>query len=171
MDVLPRVVVGVSGSSGSLTALHRAAAEARRIGASLWPVLAWLPPGGDSPYTRTPLPKPLRMEYEQMARERLRCALTEAFGPLMRPADLYLRGLIARGESGPALVAVADGEQDTLVVGTGRRSVLHRALHRSTARYCLAHARCPVLAVPPSPLEAELDALRRRTAHRLPLPH
>jgi hypothetical protein len=45
-DPVPtRVVVGVSGSLGSLTALCRAAAEARLRGASLWPVLAWEPPG------------------------------------------------------------------------------------------------------------------------------
>ncbi|MFE8946945.1 hypothetical protein [Streptomyces sp. NPDC007856] len=31
-------------------------------------------------------------------------------------------------------------------------------------RYCLAHATCPVLAVPPSPLEAGLRAAHRRNA-------
>lgn len=41
-----RVVVGVSGSLGSVTALSRAAAEARRREAELWPVLVWEPPGG-----------------------------------------------------------------------------------------------------------------------------
>ncbi|MER7188143.1 universal stress protein, partial [Streptomyces hyaluromycini] len=39
-----RVVVGVSGSLGSVTALRRAVAEARRRQAELWPVLAWEPP-------------------------------------------------------------------------------------------------------------------------------
>ncbi|MFI1279448.1 universal stress protein [Streptomyces sp. NPDC020858] len=42
-----RVVVGVTGSPGSLTALHRAAAEARVRDAELRVVLAWQSPGGE----------------------------------------------------------------------------------------------------------------------------
>ena len=42
------------------------------------------------------------------------------------------------------------------MIGTGRRSLVGRALRKSIGRYCLAHARCPVLAVPPSALMAEL---------------
>ncbi|MEW1780243.1 universal stress protein [Streptomyces sp. NPDC086777] len=38
-----RLVVGVSGSPGSVTALVRAADEARRRGAELWPVHARVP--------------------------------------------------------------------------------------------------------------------------------
>ncbi|GHH28821.1 hypothetical protein GCM10018780_85980 [Streptomyces lanatus] len=41
-----RVLVGVSGSLGSLTALARGAEEARRRDVELWPVPAWQPPGG-----------------------------------------------------------------------------------------------------------------------------
>ncbi|MEK0099675.1 universal stress protein, partial [Streptomyces sp. A475] len=41
-----RVVVGVSGSLGSRTALRRAAAEAHHRQAELWAVLAWQSPGG-----------------------------------------------------------------------------------------------------------------------------
>ncbi|WP_326716295.1 MULTISPECIES: hypothetical protein [unclassified Streptomyces] len=37
------------------------------------------------------------------------------------------------------------------------------------SRYCLAHARCPVLAVPPSPLEADLAAAHLRNVWRLRL--
>ncbi|MYR19798.1 universal stress protein, partial [Streptomyces sp. SID6137] len=37
-DAVGRVVVGVSGSLGSVTALRRAGALARRLGAELWPV-------------------------------------------------------------------------------------------------------------------------------------
>ncbi len=37
------------------------------------------------------------------------------------------------------------------------------------SRYCLAHAVCPVLAVPPSPLEAELTSAHRRNLWRLRL--
>jgi hypothetical protein len=42
------------------------------------------------------------------------------------------------------------------VIGSGRRNPVGRALHRSVGRYCMAHARCPVLAVPPSALMDEM---------------
>jgi len=80
-----------------------------------------------------------------------------------------VHALVVRGAPGPVLVAIADRESDLLVVGTGRRGLLHRALRRSTSRHCLAHAVCPVLAVPPSPLESELAAVHRRNAWRLRL--
>ena len=55
------------------------------------------------------------------------------------------------------LVDAADQPDDLLVIGTGRRAGVGRVLHRSVSRYCLAHARCPVLAVPPSALMDEMS--------------
>ncbi|TQJ57289.1 MULTISPECIES: universal stress protein [Streptomyces] len=162
-----RVVVGVSGSLGSLTALVRAADEARRRGAELWPVLAWEPPGGELAARRTTAAAVLVEDWERLARERLLGALREVFDG--DGHGLRTRPLIARGTPGPALVGTADREGDLLVVGAGRRGLLHRALWPSTSRYCLARAGCPVLAVPPSPLEATLAAARRRNAWRLRL--
>ncbi|WP_371675451.1 universal stress protein [Streptomyces sp. NBC_01276] len=48
------------------------------------------------------------------------------------------------------LVDVARDPDDLLAVGSGPRG----PLRPSTARYVLAHAPCPVLTVPPSPLQA-----------------
>src|SRR5207245_7123539 len=42
-----RVIVGASGSPGSLRALRRAEDLARHSVATLTPVLAWIPPGGE----------------------------------------------------------------------------------------------------------------------------
>jgi hypothetical protein len=39
-----------------------------------------------------------------------------------------------------------------LVVGAGRRGRLARIGHGQVSRYCLAHAVCPVIAVPPADL-------------------
>ncbi|GGW25676.1 universal stress protein [Streptomyces alanosinicus] len=162
-----RVLVGVSGSLGSATALSRAAVEARRRGAELWPVLAWEPPEGDLSSRRFPAATAMVPQWERLARERLVEALREVFGG----ADTGLPGqaLIVRGAPGPALVQAASRENDVLVIGTGQRGRLHRALWPSVSRYCLAHATCPVLAVPPSPLQAELTAVHRRNAWRLRL--
>jgi hypothetical protein len=73
------------------------------------------------------------------------------------PGDLCVAALVERGETGPVLVDVADQPDDLLVIGTGRRSPVGRALRRSVGRYCLAHAKCPVLAVPPSALMEEIN--------------
>jgi len=54
------------------------------------------------------------------------------------------------------LVDVASQPEDLLIVGTGRRRPVGRVFRRSVARYCLVHAKCPVLAVPPSALMDEL---------------
>jgi hypothetical protein len=46
---------------------------------------------------------------------------------------------------------------------------VHRSLFPSVARYCLAHAVCPVPALPPSPLSRELASVHRRIRLWLPL--
>ncbi|CAM5258906.1 Universal stress protein OS=Streptomyces chartreusis OX=1969 GN=HUT05_40245 PE=4 SV=1 [Streptomyces chartreusis] len=165
--VRPRVVVGVSGSPGSLTALGRGAEEARRRGAELWPVLAWQPPGGELAARRGPGASLLTDEWQRLARERLVGVLMDVFGD--SGPGVWMYALVAQGSPGLALVEIADREDDVLVVGAGRRSLWHRACCRSVTRYCVAHASCPVLAVPPSPLESELTAVHRRNAWRLRL--
>ncbi|MYX27527.1 universal stress protein [Streptomyces sp. SID8381] len=162
-----RVLVGVSGSPGSRTALCRAAVEARGTGAELWPVLAWEPPGGELSARRSPAVSYLVPEWERLARERLLAALDDVFGGV--GTGFAGQALIVRGAPGPALVAVADRENDLLVVGAGHRGRLRRALRPSVGRYCLAHAGCAVLAVPPSPLEATLASAHRRNTWRLRL--
>lgn len=160
-----RVVVGVSGSLGSLAALHRAADEARRTDAELLVVLAWEPPGGDLAHRRSVCPLPLD-ELRRDAGMRLLDALDTAFGDT-GPGVPY-RGLVVQGTVGRALVATADRVDDLLVVGAGCRGRVRRALVPSVARYCFAHSTCPVLAVPPSPLQSELASVHRRVSLRMP---
>ena len=82
------------------------------------------------------------------------------------PADLQVEPQVARGEFGPVLVDTASQPDDLLIIGTGRRAGLGRLVHRSVSRYCLAHARCPVLAVPPSALMDEMSHPLRSWALR-----
>jgi nucleotide-binding universal stress UspA family protein len=49
-----RVIVGISGSPGSLRALRYAEDLARTFDATLIPVLAWTPPSGDLADRRSP---------------------------------------------------------------------------------------------------------------------
>ncbi|MET9255053.1 universal stress protein [Streptomyces sp. NPDC003717] len=162
-----RVVVGVSGSPGSHAALARAASVARCRGAELWPVLAWEPPGGELTARRSPGSSLLIPEWERMARQRLLDALAAVFGGTAGGPPG--QAILVRGPSGPALLRVADRESDLLVIGAGHRGRLRRTLRPSVSRYCVAHSVCPVLAVPPSPLEAALAAAHRRNVLRFRL--
>ena len=152
MTGVGRVIVGVHGTPGSLQALRFAADEARRRNVPLVPLIAWLPPGGDMAERRH-YSSYLRRIWREAAWEQLREAFDNGLGGF--PADLPVEPAVERGEPGPVLVAVASRPDDLLVVGAGRRGRL-RLWHGSVGRYCLAHARCPVLAIPPSALMEEI---------------
>ncbi len=160
-----RIITGASGSPGSLQVLRYARHLARDLDAALVPVLAWLPPGGDLADRRTPCQELHRL-WAQDACRRLQDTLNLAWGD--PPADLPVQPVIHRGRPGPALVDAACRPGDLLVVGAGRRSALARITHGRVSRYCLAHARCPVLTVPPLPLarETRRAALARAFRHR-----
>ena len=146
-----RVIVGASGSPGSLRALRYAEDLARLNDALLIPVLAWTPPGGDLAERRSPSAY-LRRVWQQAAGQRLSRALEAAWGTA--PPGVALHPMVVRGEPGPALVDVASCGDDLVVVGAGRRGWPGRWLSARVSRYCLRHARCPVLVVPPATLGA-----------------
>jgi nucleotide-binding universal stress UspA family protein len=149
-----RIIVGVHGSPGSLQALRRAADEARERNVPLVAVIAWIPPGGDLAERRHSSPY-LRKIWRDAAWEQLWAAFDAGLGGV--PADPHVEPQVVRGETGPVLVDTAGQPDDLLVIGTGRRVGLSRMMRRSVSRYCLAHARCPVLAVPPSALMDEMS--------------
>lgn len=148
MSGVRRVIVGASGSPGSLRALRHAEDLARHSDATLIPVLAWVPPGGDLA-ARQPCPAMVRIWHEA-AWQRLWNALEAAWGAV--PADLSVQPVAQRGQPGPVLVGMAARPDDLLVVGAGRRGGLAWLGHGRVGRFCLAHAQCPVLAVPPATL-------------------
>jgi nucleotide-binding universal stress UspA family protein len=152
-----RVIVGVSGSPGSLQALRHAAELARTHQAALIPVLAWMPPGGDIADRSHPSPY-LRKLWTDSAWQRLWNAVELAFGHV--PDDVMFESAVLRGEPGPVLVGVSCHPDDVLVIGAGRRGPLARVLSCRASRYCLAHARCPVVAVPPPALAQVSHGLR-----------
>ena len=152
MSSFCRVITGVSGSPRNLHALRYAAALARGQGAPLIPVLAWVPPGGDVADRRHPSGY-LRRIWAEDAGRRLREALDAAFGGL--PDDVATEPMAVRGEAGPVLVRAAIRPGDLLVIGTGRHGTVGRLFSGKVSRYCLAHACCPVLTVPPTALELE----------------
>ncbi len=154
MPSVRRIIVGVHGSLGSLQALRYAADEARQRDVPLLPVIAWVPPGGDLAERRHSSPY-LRKIWRDAAWERLATAFNDGLGGF--PADVAVQPHVERGETGPVLVDVANQPEDLLIIGTGRRRILRRMFRNSVPRYCLAHAKCPVLAVPPSALMDEMS--------------
>ncbi|UQI44975.1 universal stress protein [Streptomyces sp. HU2014] len=147
-NAVRRVVVGVDGSDGSLEALRRAAGEARRHRARLRPVLVHSSPEGDYTDLMWPPDPEMARELDDRARATLTDACERALGGL--PGDLRCEPVVARGQVGPLLVAAACREGDLLVVGGGSHGAVHRFVMGSVSRYCLRHAPCPVLVVPPA---------------------
>jgi nucleotide-binding universal stress UspA family protein len=157
MVTIGRLIVGASGSPGSLQALRYAEGLAHAHGAVLIPVLAWQPPGGDRDEW-IPASAELRRACLELARQRLRDALLAVWGEV--PRDSRVQPRIERGSAGLVLVSLACCPGDVLVIGAGRRARLARVASSGVSRYCLAHARCPVLAVPPPALAGELRRAR-----------
>lgn len=149
MSGVGRVIVGASGSPGSLQALRYGEAVARSHHAALIPVLAWQPPGGDhcpDPY--------LRQECREHACQRLMSALVAVWGEV--PGDPLVQPCVERGPAGWVLVNTACCPGDLLMVGAGRRGRLARMARSRVTGYCVAHARCPVATVPPPALARDL---------------
>ena len=138
---------------------------ARAHQAVLMPVIAWEPPGGERAERITPS-GPLREECRNLACQRLRDALAAVWWEI--PDDPMVEPHVERGPAGWVLVSLACHPADVLLVGAGRRSAVSWRTSSTVTRYCLAHAQCPVLAVPPPELARELrhGRLARMLRHR-----
>ncbi len=138
-----RLIVGTSGSPGSLQALRYGESLARAHHAVLIPVIAWELPSSHE----------LGKACREIACGQLQDALIAVWGEV--PDDPLVQPQVERGPAGRVLVRVACRPDDLLVVGAGRRGALGRLVFSKVGRYCVAHAQCPVLAVPPPALARE----------------
>jgi nucleotide-binding universal stress UspA family protein len=145
MPAASRVFAGVSGSPGSVHALRHAADLARQHDAVLIPLHAWVPPCGDLDERKHPSLE-LRQLWEDDAWQLLWDTLDRAFGGL--PAGIATQPVVRRGKPGKVLAGLACRPGDILVIGAGRQGRLRQFLCCRVGRYCLAHAHCPVLAIP-----------------------
>jgi nucleotide-binding universal stress UspA family protein len=153
MRSIGRLIAGVSGSPGNLHAARYAESMARAHEAVLVPVLAWEIPGGEHAKRVEPTGE-LRREWHILACHRLHDALIAVWGEV--PYDPLVQPHVERGPAGWVLVNLAQRPGDVLIVGAGRRGALARMAYSRVSRYCLAHAQCPVLAIPPPALAREL---------------
>jgi nucleotide-binding universal stress UspA family protein len=90
-----------------------------------------------------------------LACQRLREALVAVWGEV--PGDPLVQPRVERGPAGWVLVNLGHRPDDVLAVGAGRRNALARLAFSKVSGYCVAHAQCPVMAVPPPALARELS--------------
>jgi nucleotide-binding universal stress UspA family protein len=126
-----------------MSALRRAVEEARERGAALVAVRSWL----TQPNMYAVAPG-LREIDEADARELVARTFAETMGGL--PDDVKVEQVFLPDYPGPALVRLADQDDDLLVLGSGHRT--RRGSGSRTVRYCVAWAACPVLVIPPPQL-------------------
>lgn len=143
------VVVGVDGSPASYTALRWALAYAGRTGARVHAVRCWTPVVVKS-WEAAVIGAPVSSEDEQRARAERE--LTEVVAAALArvpngSTQVAVQQKVVHGPAGPVLAGEADGA-DLLVVGHGMR--VTELLHRSVTWYCVRHATCPVLVIPPA---------------------
>jgi nucleotide-binding universal stress UspA family protein len=149
------VIVGIQETIAGLRALRLAVAEARQRGAVLHAVRVRRPA---PPYGGSGVALPLS-ESVREAQDEVFQAFAGAMGRV--PVDIEVFIVVKDGDPGAALTAHADRDDDLLVVGVGRRGLVRRLVSGSVARYCLSHAACPVLAVPPDQFAISAQKLAR----------
>lgn len=149
-----RVIVGVDGSLPSLRALRLAADQASRRQADLTVIHIRAPARTNARAALVGLPDMTPWPGEQTIRSLdreaealiVRC-IDESLGG--EPAGVTVRMVVDVGIPRIRLVHQTGHDEDLLVVGTrGGRRWSH-PWRRSVSRYCITHARCPVLVVPP----------------------
>jgi nucleotide-binding universal stress UspA family protein len=144
------IVVGVSPTTGSPTALRWAADEARLRGTKLRAVLAWRPPrapvasGGRPPVGLTQTPT----DFAADAEEALRGFVAAALG-----TDDGVECTAVKGSAVGSLLAASHDAQ-LMVIGEPRPGRLASVRASLVAPQVLHRAHCPVVALPAVAAEA-----------------
>lgn len=146
-------MVGVDTSPSGRGALTWAAQYARVTGQRLrvLHVFSYRAAGGVV-WTSGGLPPAIPAGGSDQVREPAEDELRSAFALLTPEPDWRIE--FWGGSIGPTLVAQAS-EADLLVVGTREHTGVDRVLSGSVSHYCLSHAKCPIVAVPPTPVAVE----------------
>ncbi len=133
---MPRVVVGIDGSSASRVALRWAEDYATLADVSITLVTAW----------HWPMSYGVPVAYEGFDPEEDARKVVEAAAADLSISPDRVSTVVAQGQPGDVLVS-AGGEHALLVVGSRGHGVLAGALLGSTSSYCVHHATCPVVVV------------------------
>ena len=161
-----RVIVGVDGSLTSLRALREAVGEASRRHADLTVIHVRAPARTRAPTAFIGIPEMTPWPGEETSRSLNRQAealiatcIDEGLGG--PPLGVNLRFVVDVGTPRVCLIQQTHRDDDLLVVGARRTRRWTRPLRRSISGYCVAHAGCPVLVVPPAAFAREVGRERR----------
>jgi nucleotide-binding universal stress UspA family protein len=157
-----KVVVGVSPSLAGLQALRYAVNLARERAGTVHAVRVWL----YKPMWRDTTTTFERRVHKAEAELLIPYAFDAAMGGM--PADVAVRPVVVEGLAGHGLLEEAADDEALLVVGGDRRGSHFRGSGPVT-RFCVRHAHCPVVVVPPPPLAQTqpVDALLRELGRDL----
>jgi nucleotide-binding universal stress UspA family protein len=152
-----RIVVGVDGSEAGRSALTVAFNEASRRHCAVHVVTTC---EASPPYGLYNMVPPM-VTWEEDAHA-IQDEQLDAVVAACAEVPSYTRE-VAYGYPGHRLVAESEGAE-LLVVGTHHKNVLERVILGSTSQYCIQHALCPVLVVPPTPAYISTPAPAAQTA-------
>ncbi|MEI8104464.1 MAG: universal stress protein [Actinomycetes bacterium] len=139
------VVVGIDGSEHALQALRWAVGEARRRGAPLRAVHAWVLPYMPLAVGYMPLDEGKLLEASH---EGANAVVQAALGAAAdEAADIDMAGAAVNGPPVAVLLAQAK-EAALLVVGSRGHGGFAELMLGSVSHQCAQHARCPVVIVP-----------------------
>lgn len=139
---VPRIVVGVDGSTCSINALRWAIRQTQLTDATLDAVIAWQYPVAVGGIGWAPATGMDDTDYGELAAK----ALGTAIAQVAPPSSVRLRQLVVEGNAAQALLDAAKGA-DLLVVGSHGHGGFADALLGSISHRCVRHARCPVVVV------------------------
>ena len=149
-----RIVVGVDGSEPARKALEWAVVEALKWDAQLTVVHAWRFGVAPSDPTIHEATRQIGRAAEQLLNDEVALALQ---------AGADATGSLVFASPARALVD-ASAEADLLVVGSRGRSAAAATLFGSVSQACVRHARCPVVVVP----DTEVEAAPPEETHTVP---
>ena len=144
-----RIVVGVDGSEHGGEALRWAVDEARRRGATLEAVHVY-----DIAVFADPMGVGTTVLYDQsdQIEDAAKAMLDEAIGGYAN-AGVAIEPVVVQGPAGAVLADRSEGA-DLLVVGARGHGAVAGLLLGSVSQYVSHHARCPVVVIPRSAVEA-----------------
>lgn len=139
-----RIVVGVDGSDGSISALRWALDEARLRGATLDVVHTWhLPYAAYTEVSGMAAGAVSREDVQQLGQQMLDRSI-EAAGSAV--SGVPVNPILVQGSAAPILLEAAVGA-DLLVVGSRGHGGFVGLLLGSVSQHCAHHAPCPVVVV------------------------
>jgi len=150
-DDVPRIVVGVDGSSSSKEALRWAVRQAGLTGAAVEALITWHLPQvmGTGGYAWPPVGGPETTELAKLAEKVLTDAIGEVAG---HEGRAHVTALVRQGHAAQALLEAA-AEADLLVVGSRGHGGFAEALLGSVSQHCVQHALCPVVIIRGAPAD------------------